>query len=61
MGVKKIKKKSGKVVYRNVRSSASRSQNKSKSVVRRIENATVDVRPLNLRELSDQTGGILRN
>ena len=61
MGVKKVKKKSGRVVYKNVRNSASRSQNKSKSAKARTEIATVDVRPLNLRELSDQNGGILKN
>ena len=60
MGVKKVKKKSGKVVYKKARSSVSRSQNKSKSANARTEVATVDVRPLNLRELSDQTG-ILKN
>ena len=58
MGVKKIKKKNGKVVYRNVRSSASRSYSKSKSAVRRNENANVEAVPFSLRQLSDQTGGI---
>ena len=49
MGVKKIKKKNGNVVYRNVRSSASRTYSKSKSAVRRNETANVEAVPFNLR------------
>ena len=60
MGVRKVKKRNGKTVYKNVRSSASRSQTKSKSAAIRTEKETVDVRPFNLRKLSDNDG-VMRN